>query len=170
MAHSQIPVLGFSAWSGTGKTTLVEKIIRILAARGIKCAVVKHDAHDFDIDHPGKDSYRFTQAGSVMTVLSSPTKTAVVEQRPHSLQENLALIHGVDLILVEGYKQEAIPRIGISRLATGKGLPCPATDYLAVVTDDPGLAHCGVPVFGLEDTEELVNYFLSALHIDFDEK
>ena len=170
MAHSNIPVLGFSAWSGTGKTTLVEKIIRLLTARGIRCGVIKHDAHDFDIDHPGKDSHRFTQAGSVMTLLSSPTKTAVVEQRPHTLEELLAMVHGVDLILVEGYKQADIPRIGISRLATGKGLPCPPTDYLAVVTDDPALSGCGVPVFGLENTEELVNYFLSALCIDFDEK
>lgn len=163
MGEQTIPMLGFAAWSGTGKTTLVEQVILELKERGIRVAVIKHDAHNFDIDHPGKDSWRFTQAGSVMTILSSAQKTAVIEQRPHTLWECAAMIRDVDLILVEGYKREAIPRIGISRLATGKGLPDAPEQYLAVVTDDPELQNAPVPVFGLADVKALTDHFLSAL-------
>ena len=170
MPEQTIPMLGFAAWSGTGKTTLVEQVILELRSRGLRVAVIKHDAHDFDIDHPGKDSHRFTQAGSVMTILSSPHKTAVIEQRPHSLWECAGWVRDADLILVEGYKWENIPRIGISRLATGKGLPEKPETYLAVVTDDPALENAPVPVFGLADVKGLTDYFLSALHIDFTAK
>ena len=79
--------------------------------------MLKHDAHDFDIDHEGKDSWRFQRAGADITLISSATKMALVEQRPRTFEENIAMLHDVDLILVEGYKQEAIPRIGICRKA-----------------------------------------------------
>ena len=72
-----IPVIAFSAWSGTGKTTLIEKLIRELKGRGLRIAVIKHDGHSFDIDHEGKDSWRFTKAGADITMISSAEKTAI---------------------------------------------------------------------------------------------
>lgn len=153
-----IPVIGFAAWSGTGKTTLVEKLIRALKAQGYRVAVMKHDAHRFEIDKEGKDSWRFAKAGADMTLISSAEKTAIVEQRPRSFRENLAAIHDVDIILVEGYKQEDIPRIGISRKATGKGFPHPMETYVAVVTDEP--VNANIPVFGLEDIDAIAAFLL----------
>ena len=154
----QIPVIGFAAWSGTGKTTLIEKILRELKSQGYRVAVLKHDAHKFEIDREGKDSWRFTNAGADMMLISSGTKTAIVEQRPRSFEENLSMIHDVDIILVEGYKQEAVPRIGISRKATGQGLPHPVETYAAVVTDDESIGSASVPVFGLEDTARITEF------------
>lgn len=156
-----IPVIAFAAWSGTGKTTLIEKLVVSLKARGLRLAVVKHDAHDFDIDKEGKDSWRFARAGADMTLISSAAKTAVIEYRPRTFRENLSMIHDVDLILVEGYKQEDLPRIGICRKATGKGLPGRPEDYAALVTDDEALTDGSpVPCFGPEDTEGLCRFLL----------
>ena len=114
-----IPVLAFAAYSGTGKTTLLEKVIRTLKRRGMRVAVIKHDGHDFTIDREGKDSWRFTQAGADISIISSAAKTALVEQRPLSFAQAAAMVHDVDLILVEGYKQEPLTQIGIFRKASG---------------------------------------------------
>ena len=150
-----IPIIGFAAYSGTGKTTLIEKLVRELKAQGYRVCIIKHDAHQFEIDREGKDSWRFTQAGADMTILSSPEKTAVIEQRPLSFWDLVAMIHDVDLILVEGYKQENIPRIGICRKATGKGLVHPAKHYIAVVTDDDSIHTDGIPRFSLEEIRNI---------------
>ena len=155
-----IPVIGFAAYSGTGKTTLIEKLLRRLKEKGFRVAVIKHDAHDFDIDREGKDSWRFTQAGADIMLISSEKKTAVIEQRQRSFAENLSLIHDVDLILVEGYKQEQIPRIGICRKASGKGLPHSANQYIAVVTDDESISASGIPIFSLDDIEAVTEFIL----------
>lgn len=150
----RIPVIGFSAFSGTGKTTLLEKLVHYLKAQGLRIAVIKHDAHDFEIDKEGKDSWRFSQAGADVTLISSSTKTAIIEHRPCTFLQNLEKIRDVDLILVEGYKQEEFPRIGICRKATGKGLPGTAQDYVALVTDEETyLTDPALKCFGLDDVE-----------------
>lgn len=155
----RIPVIGFSAFSGTGKTTLIEKLVRCLKEQGLRIAVIKHDAHDFEIDKQGKDSWRFAQAGADVTLISSATKTAVIEYRPCDFMQNLEKIRDVDLILVEGYKQEQFPRIGICRKATGKGLPGKAQDYVALVTDDETYtADPALRCFGLEDVEAVAAF------------
>ena len=157
-------MIGFAAYSGTGKTTLLEKVIVKLKARGLRLGVLKHDAHDFDIDHEGKDSWRFQKAGADITLIASATKMALVEQRPRTFEENIAMLHDVDLILIEGYKQESLPRIGICRAATDKGLPGEVTDYAAVVTDDADIAarakETGVPCFALDDVDAIVAFIL----------
>ena len=118
---NNIPIIGFAAYSGTGKTTLIEQIVRNLKSQGYRIAVIKHDAHQFEIDKEGKDSWRFSHAGADMTILSSREKTALIEQRELSFADLISMVHDVDLILVEGYKQENIPRIGISRKAAKRG-------------------------------------------------
>lgn len=154
---SPIPVIAFSAWSGTGKTTIIEKLIPELRSRGLKIAVVKHDAHDFEIDKEGKDSWRFSRAGADVTVITSGEKTALLEQRSLSLQDVLSRIHGVDLILAEGYNQENLPRIGISRKATGKGFRLPVSSCIALVTDEDSDSF-PVPVFRPEEISLLADF------------
>lgn len=161
------PMIGFAAYSGTGKTTLLEKVIVRLKEKGLRLAVLKHDAHDFEIDHEGKDSWRFQKAGADITLISSATKMALVEQRPRTFEENIAMLHDVDLILVEGYKQETLPRIGICRMATDKGLPGSVTDYAAVVTDDAGVAaqaaERGIPCYDLDDDQGVTAFILGRM-------
>lgn len=159
--EQHIPMIGFAAYSGTGKTTLVEQLIRLFKQQGLRVAVVKHDGHDFEMDRPGKDSWRFTQAGADITLISSSSKTVILEQRPRSFQENIACLQGVDLILVEGYKYKDLPRVGICRKATGKGLPSNADTYIAVVTDDELLKQqFSGPCFALDDVRGLACFLL----------
>lgn len=154
-----IPVIGFSAWAGAGKTTLMEQLIRLLTARGLRVGVVKHDGHGFEIDRPGKDSYRHAEAGAASVVITSPEKTAVILQRGESLEECLRLVGKVDLILVEGFRHADIPRIGLCRKAAGKGFTEPPERFLAVVTDDETVS-VPVPRFTFEETAELADFII----------
>ena len=160
---TNIPVIAFAAYSGTGKTTLIEKLIRELKRRGLRLAALKHDGHEFEIDHEGKDSWRFANAGADITVVSSATKTAYVERGTVGAGQILNGIHGVDLILVEGYKHEALPQIGIVRAATGKGLPYEAEHFLAVVADTP--VETDVPVFGFDDIVPLADFIMERIAV-----
>ena len=130
-----IPVLAFAAYSGTGKTTLIERLVVSLKEKGLRVAVIKHDGHRFDMDHEGKDSWRFTQAGADLSIISSAEKTALIEQRELSFPQVAAMVRNVDLILVEGYKNEPLTQIGICRKASGKGFTAELSRYIAVVTD-----------------------------------
>lgn len=154
-----IPVLGFSAYSGVGKTTLIERLIRSLRARGVRVAAVKHDGHDFEIDREGKDSRRFTQAGAEISVINSAGRTAMVREGPLSLDQVLALAGDVDLILVEGYKEAPLTQIGICRGASGKDFPAPLSRYIAVVTDTEA-GRGQILRFGLDDIEELTEFIM----------
>lgn len=154
-----IPVVAFAAWSGTGKTTLMEKVVRSLKAKGLRIAVIKHDGHGFDMDHEGKDSWRFTRAGADVTLVSSSEKTALVEQRELSFAQVAAKVRNVDLILVEGYKNEPLTQIGLSRRASGKGFPDSLGRYIAVVTDVE-TGNTEIPRFGFEDIEELTEFMI----------
>lgn len=132
---NRIPTIAFAAYSGTGKTTLVEKLVANLKAKGLRVAVIKHDAHGIDIDREGKDSWRFAKAGADVVIVSSKEKTFCVEQRELSFEQVLSKVQDVDLILVEGYKNEPLPQIGICRKETGKGFTAALGRYEAIVTD-----------------------------------
>ena len=151
-----IPILGFAAYSGTGKTTLIEKLVRCLKEAGLRIAVIKHDGHRFEIDKEGKDSWRYTRAGAEMSLICSAEKAALVESRPLDFERLLSFVHDVDLILVEGWKAGNFPQIGISRAATGKGFTHELSHFAAVVTDEDVQAPC--PVFGLEETQALARF------------
>lgn len=154
-----IPIIGFAAYSGTGKTTLIEKLVRNLKAQGLCIAVIKHDGHDFEIDQEGKDSWRFTQAGADISIVSSTHKTVLIEQRPQPLKQVAALVHDVDLILVEGYKQEPLTQIGVCRWASGKGFTADISRYAAVVTDTD-VGDVDIPCFGFDDIQELAEFIM----------
>ncbi|MBR3017396.1 MAG: cyclic pyranopterin monophosphate synthase MoaC [Clostridia bacterium] len=153
------PVIGFSAYSGTGKTTVMERVIRELTKKGLCVGVVKRDGHDFEIDHPGKDSYRHAQAGAQTVVIASAQKTAVIQQAGSTLEACVSRIQNVDVILVEGFKHAAIPRIGLCRKETGKGLPEPPENYIAVVADDHEI-ETGAPRFSFGDAAGIADFII----------
>jgi len=155
---TDIPIFSVVAFSGTGKTTFIEKLVAELKSRGRRVAVIKHDAHEFDIDHEGKDSWRFTRAGADITVVASGSKVAIMENRPVQLETLLSRISDVDIILTEGYKSGMWPKIAMKRSGTGKPLPLPADECFAIVTDDP--EETKTPCFGLEDVHGLADLIL----------
>ena len=146
-------VIGFSAWSGTGKTTLLEKVIRRMKARGLRVSVVKHDVHGIDPYEDGKDSGRFRAAGADRVALIGPGDAP--ERR---LIEALDALGDADIILVEGFKHAPIPRVGLCRAAAGKPLPEPPENYIAVVTDEA--VNAEVPRFGWDEDEELTIFLM----------
>ena len=157
---SSIPVYTFVAWSGTGKTTFLEKLVAELKARGLRVATIKHDAHDcFEVDKPGKDSWRMTQAGADIAVIMSDTHSAMMENRPVSLDAMIARIHDVDVILTEGYTPGPWPKIGIRRAATGTDFRFPAEECLAVISDTP--VEAAVPTFALGDARSMADFLLA---------
>jgi molybdopterin-guanine dinucleotide biosynthesis adapter protein len=156
-----IPILSIVGKSDSGKTTLLEKLVKELRARGFRVATVKHDAHSFDIDHPGKDSWRHKQAGAHMTVISSPTKLAVVADTDHdfSLAEiRDRLVWGVDLLISEGYKRERHPKIEVFRSEHQEELLCRSDDNLLAIAGDPAEPPAGIPVFDLDRPNELCDF------------
>lgn len=154
-----IPVYSFIAKSGTGKTTLIEKLIPELKSRGLRVAVMKHDAHEFDVDKPGKDSWRMTRAGADVTVIASATHSAVMENRPVPADELLKGIRDVDVILTEGYQQGPWKKIGVNRAASGNALPVLSGSYIAVVTDAD--VDIPAPHIGLDDVKSLADFIVS---------
>jgi len=161
-----IPVIGFAGFSGSGKTTLIEQLIEELHdAHGMRVGVIKHDGHEFEIDHKGKDSARFTAAGADVTIITSDTKTAIIEQRRLSLEAALLRVTDVDLILVEGYKYDpTMPQIGICRAANGEGLPADASRYVALVTDTDIAAP--IPSFAFDEIDLIAEFILEFLELE----
>jgi molybdopterin-guanine dinucleotide biosynthesis protein B len=142
MQNTQIPVLGFVAASGTGKTTLLTQLIPILKHSGLRIGLIKHSHHDFEIDRPGKDSFRLREAGASSVMLVSRYRRAIItefnpEQEPR-LDEQLKQFDqaGLDLILVEGFRAEKFPKIELHRSSLEKPLLYPNDpDIIAIATD-----------------------------------
>lgn len=148
---SAIPVVVLVGTSGTGKTTFLEKLIRELKRRNVSVGTVKHHDHDFDIDKPGKDTWRHARAGADAVVLASPAKVALIRKLEEelSLDQVTELISNVDIIIVEGYKRSDKAKIEIHRKAHSSELLCAPEELLAVVSDADW--QIGVPVFDLDD-------------------
>ncbi len=145
--------------SGSGKTTLLEKLIPELRGMGLKVGTIKHDVHGFEIDHPGKDSWRHKQAGSGITIISSPQRIGMVMDvdHDHTLDELAAFFSGVDIVLTEGYKRENKPKIEIFRReAHTEPLCSNDSNLIALMTNAD--VDLGVPRFTLEDIEGLARF------------
>jgi molybdopterin-guanine dinucleotide biosynthesis protein B len=160
-------VFGFAGWSGSGKTTLIEQLIPRLVARAGKVSLVKHAHHAFDIDHPGKDSYRHREAGCSEVLVSSARRYAITHElrgeRELTLGEAIARLSPCDLVLVEGYKTEQIPKLEVWRPSVGKPLLHPIDRaVLGIATDDPAaLGGAALPVFRLDDVGEIATFVLA---------
>ncbi len=156
------PVLPFVGKSNSGKTTLMEKIIAELRQDGYRVGVVKHHGHATNIDQPGKDSWRHARAGAVKVVLSSPIQIALFAKinRELSLTEVVKqYLTDVDIVLVEGYKWSAYPKIEISRRERSTQLLCQPDELVAVVADHP-VDVSGVPVFDLHDHHAITAFII----------
>jgi len=142
MQHAHIPLIGFAAFSGTGKTTLLTRLIPILKQKGLRIGLIKHGHHNFDIDIPGKDSFRLREAGASPVMIVSRQRRAMIteinpEQEPR-LDDQLKLFDqsALDLILVEGFKAEFFPKIELHRAGLNHPLLYPNDpDIIAIATD-----------------------------------
>jgi molybdopterin-guanine dinucleotide biosynthesis adapter protein len=156
-------VFGFAGYSGSGKTSLIEKLLPRLVIHGLRVALIKHAHHSFDIDKPGKDSFRHREAGACEVLISSAQRWVLMhelrgETEP-SLTEQLGRLSPCDLVLVEGYKFEKIPKLEVHRPALGKDRlypndPC----IIAVATDAP--IQTSLPVLDLNDDAAIAQFVI----------
>lgn len=170
MGSQCTPVISFVARSGSGKTTLLEKVIKRLKKDGIKLAVIKHDAHHFEMDKPGKDTWRLAQAGADIVAISSPQKLAIIEKvsEEKNLDEIIKKVSGVDLILTEGFKLSDKPKIEVLRSEVHKELLFKSNDLLAVASDIEW--DIGVPCYHIDDVEGIaweVKRYMEVFHNSF---
>jgi len=161
-------VVGFSGFSGSGKTTLVERLIPALKRRGQRVSVVKHAHHRFDMDHPGKDTYRHREAGAFEVVAASDKRLMLVREfeRPGALtvhQLIAELYHGVDWVLVEGFKDSDLQKIEVWRASTGAAVRYVDDDFVvAIATDSPEHLPEATqrPVMNLNDSEAIATWLI----------
>jgi molybdopterin-guanine dinucleotide biosynthesis protein B len=164
------PVLGFAAFSGSGKTTLLEKLIPLLRGRGLRLALVKHSHHDFEMDKPGKDSDRLRRAGAGQVLLASKYRTAWIREGDGETEPGLGELlqrldtRGVDLVLVEGFREAPIAKIEIHRPSLEKPLLCLGDSrIIALAADKQPRQDVPVPVLMLDDAESIAGFILSWL-------
>ncbi len=146
-----VPVVSFVGYSNSGKTTFLVKVIKELKKRGYRLGVIKHDGHDFEIDHKGTDTWNHREAGADVVCITSKYQVAVIQTpvKPLTLDEAILLINDVDIILTEGFKEENKPQIEVNRqgvLSLGK-----KDNTIALVADH--ISYEGVPRFGLDDAK-----------------
>jgi len=161
-------VVGFAGFSGSGKTMLVERLIPALKLRGLRVSVVKHAHHKFDIDHPGKDTYRHREAGAFEVVVASDKRLALIREfeRPfrQSVHQLIAeLYEGVDWVLVEGFKESDLLKIEVWRADVGKPARYPEDDFIAAIaTDQPDRLPEPTlrPVLDLNDVDAVAQWLI----------
>lgn len=162
-------VIGFAGYSGSGKTTLVEKLIPALRLRGLRVSVVKHAHHKFDIDHPGKDTFRHREAGAFEVVVASTNRLALMREfeQPAELTVHhliAELYEGVDWVLVEGFKHSDLLKIEVWRASSGKPTRYLDDHYVvAIATDSPGQLPVATlrPVLDLNDADAVADFLVN---------
>lgn len=154
-------VFGIAGYSGSGKTTLLEQVIPLLVARGLRVSVVKHAHHAFDVDKPGKDSYRHRGAGATEVLISSGTRWALMHELRDSpepeLPALLTRLSDCDLVLVEGFKRQPIPKLEIHRAAANTPLLYPEDSTIVAIASDRRL-ETHLPLFRLDDYPAIAGY------------
>lgn len=165
-------VVGFAGYSGSGKTTLVERLIPALKLRGLRVSVVKHAHHDFDIDHPGKDTWRHRQAGAFEVAVVSSRRLALMREFEQPAQPNVhhllaELWDGVDWVLVEGFKSSNLLKVEVWRAESGQPARYPHDDFIvAIATDSPERLPVETlrPVLALNDPDAVAQWLVDNGH------
>ncbi|MGI9333143.1 MAG: molybdopterin-guanine dinucleotide biosynthesis protein B [Gammaproteobacteria bacterium] len=172
--NAHLPILGFAAYSGTGKTTLLLELLPLLKSGGLRVGMVKHAHHSFEIDYPGKDSYKLRKSGAHQVLIASRHRWALMVERqrerdPRLDEVLLELDQGsLDLILVEGFKQETYPKIELHRPSMGRPLLYPRDDSIIAVASDaplhnvPGHAR-EVPRLNLNDPRAIADFVVNRM-------
>jgi molybdopterin-guanine dinucleotide biosynthesis protein B len=157
-------IIGLAGWSGSGKTTLIKKLVPSLIARGKTVSTLKHAHHGFDLDQPGKDSFFHRAAGATEVIISSAKRWAILhelrEEPEWDLGALVAKMSPVDLVLVEGFKRDAFPKLEIHRIANGKPLLHTEDPHIVAVASDSALPASQVPVVDLNDIEAIADLLL----------
>jgi molybdopterin-guanine dinucleotide biosynthesis protein B len=162
-------VFGFAGWSGSGKTTLIEQLIPRFRARGIRVSLIKHTHHAIDIDQPGKDTHRHRMAGCEEVLVSASSRWALIRElrgAPElSLDEAIAMLGACDLVLVEGYKFAAIPKLEIYRPEINKPLLHPEDANIVALASDSAQANFPLPQFRLHEYDEVIDFIVKFVGI-----
>jgi len=157
-------IFGLVGWSGSGKTTLLVKLLPELVSRGIRVSTMKHAHHTFDVDKPGKDSYEHREAGASEVLITSAKRWALMHENrgapEPTIEELLAHMSPVDLVIIEGFKDHAHDKMEIFRRATGKTLLQPNDPLIKAVASDGPVEEATVPVLDLNDIPALADYIL----------
>lgn len=162
-------IIGIIGWSGSGKTTLLGKLIPDLTARGLSVSTMKHTHHEFDMDQPGKDSYRHREAGAKEVLLTSGNRWALLHELrdapEYAMDDLIKMMAPVDILLIEGFKSHTYPKIEINRPSRGKKLICRGDDsVIALATDEP-FEGVGIPQLDLNNVQAVGDYIVSYLHV-----
>ena len=152
-------VLGITGWSGSGKTVLITRLIPLLRARGLSVATIKHAHHDFDIDVPGKDSFEHRAAGAGEVIVASARRVAQIRELGEAPEPQLAdlvrRLSPCDLVLVEGYKREAHPKLEVFRSANGRPPLHPADVSIVAIASDRDWPELRIPQVGIDDVQAI---------------
>ncbi len=161
-------IFGFAGWSGSGKTTLIERLIPLFVARGLKVSLIKHAHHSFDVDQPGKDSHRHRHAGCTEVLVSSSRRWALVHELRGAPEPGFAeLIEWLspcDLVLVEGFKREQLPKLEVYRAAVGEAPLHPQDPDIVAVASDQRI-ETRLPQFALDDAPAIAGFILQNLRL-----
>ena len=159
-------IFGFAGWSGSGKTTLIEKLIPLFARRGLRVSLIKHAHHTFDVDQPGKDSYRHRHAGCTEVLVSSSRRWALVHELRGAVEpgfaELLERLSPCDLVLIEGFKRERMPKLEVYRAVTGEPLLHPQDEDIVAIASDQRV-ETRLPQFDLDDATGIAAFVLRHL-------
>jgi molybdopterin-guanine dinucleotide biosynthesis protein B len=157
-------VFGFAGFSGVGKTTLIEQLLPILIGEGVRVSVIKHAHHDFDIDRPGKDSYRHREAGAYEVLITANKRWVLMhelrDEAEPTLEDQLSKLSPCDLVIVEGFKRANIPKIEIWREANGKPMLHPQDPNIVAVACDTAIECRGLPALPLNDPASIAQFIL----------
>jgi molybdopterin-guanine dinucleotide biosynthesis protein B len=172
--NAKVPLLGFAAFSGTGKTTLLTKLLPLLTERGIRVGMIKHAHHKFDIDYPGKDSYELRKAGASQMLIASRTRWAFITEQDGEHDPDLndllsQLDHTkLDLILVEGFKHEVFPKIELHRAGLGHSYLYPQDkSIIALASDEDPQQENHPPLLDINQPEQVLKFILdNVLSVD----
>ncbi|MBP2298406.1 molybdopterin-guanine dinucleotide biosynthesis protein B [Azospirillum picis] len=163
-------IFGLTGWSGSGKTSLMVRLIPALTARGLRVSTVKHAHKGFDIDHPGKDSHNHRLAGATEVLVSSPLRWALMHELRDgdpelTLSHLLTKVAPVDLLLIEGFKREPHEKIEVWRAEVDKPLIAPDDDSIVAVASDGPVPGCPVPVLDLNDAEAIAAFVVGRCNL-----